>query len=70
MRGGSMDHNSCFFIGHREADEWLLPRLELEIERLIRLKNVRYFYVGGYGGFDQVAAAAVKRTSRNTRILP
>ena len=26
---------SCFFIGHREANEGLLPRLELQIDRLI-----------------------------------
>ena len=53
---------SCFFIGHRDADERLLPRLELVVDRLIREENVRYFYVGGYGGFDRVAAAAVRRT--------
>ena len=53
--------NSCFFIGHREANESLLPRLELEIERLIIEERVRYFYVGGYGGFDQIAATAVKK---------
>ena len=52
---------SCFFIGHREADERLLPRLELVIDRLIREEGVRYFYVGGYGGFDRLAAAAVRR---------
>ena len=56
--------NSCFFIGHREADERLLPRLELEIERLITKENVRYFYVGGYGGFDQIATTAVKRAKK------
>ena len=61
--------NSCFFIGHREADERLLPGLELEIERLIRSENVRYFYVGGHGGFDGVAATAVKKPSRNTLTL-
>ncbi len=55
---------SCFFIGHREADERLLPRLEMEIERLIRSENVRYFYVGGYGGFDQIVATAVKRAKK------
>lgn len=54
----------CFFIGHREADERLLPRLELVIDRLIREENVRYFYVGGYGGFDRIAAAAVKRAKQ------
>ena len=56
-----MEGKSCFFIGHREADERLLPRLELVIDRLIWEENVRYFYVGGYGGFDRLAAAAVRR---------
>ena len=56
--------NSCFFIGHREANESLLPRLELEIDQLIRSENVHYFYVGGYGGFDQIAATAVKKAKK------
>ena len=60
-----MSHGkSCFFIGHREADERLLPRLELTIERLIAEENVRYFYVGGYGGFDRITAAATKRAKQ------
>lgn len=57
-------YKSCFFIGHREADERLLPRLESVIERLITEENVRYFYVGGYGGFDRIAAAAVKKAKQ------
>ena len=59
-----MNGKSCFFMGHREADERLLPRLELEIDRLIQEDNVRYFYVGGYGGFDRIAAAAVKHAKQ------
>ena len=55
---------SCFFIGHREADERLLPRLELIIDRLITESYVRYFYMGGYGGFDRIAATAVKRAKQ------
>ena len=51
-------------MGHREADECLLPRLGLVIDRLITGENVRYFYVGGYGGFDRIAAAAVKRAKQ------
>lgn len=51
---------SCFFIGHREADERLLSQLQVVIERLIREEQVSYFYVGGYGGFDSIAATAVK----------
>ena len=58
------ERKSCFFMGHREADERLLPRLELEIDRLIQEANVRYFYVGGYGGFDRIAAAAVKHSKQ------
>ena len=56
-----MEGKSCFFIGHRDADERLLPRLELVVDRLIQEDGVRYFYVGGYGGFDRLAAAAVRR---------
>lgn len=50
---------SCFFIGHREADERLLPRLQEIVERLITEEGVTHFYVGGYGGFDRIAANSV-----------
>ena len=52
---------SCFFIGHREADERLLPTLVNAIERLVVSEDVTCFYVGGYGGFDRIAATAVKQ---------
>lgn len=55
---------SCFFIGHREADERLLPRLKDTIGRLITEEDVSYFYVGGYGGFDRIAGAAVKQAKK------
>lgn len=64
-----MEGKSCFFIVHREADERLLPRLESVSERLIWEENVRYFYVGGYGGFDRVAAASVKRLKQKYTML-
>lgn len=54
---------SCFFIGHREADEQLLPELKEAIEQLIA-EDVSYFYVGGYGGFDRIAGTAVKQAKR------
>ncbi len=59
-----MEGKSCFFIGHREANESLLPRLELEIEQLITEEQVCFFYVGGYGGFDRMAATAVKQAKK------
>ena len=54
---------SCFFIGHKEADERLLPALKKAIEQLIA-ENVLYFYVGGYGGFDRIAGMAVKAVKK------
>ena len=58
------ERKSCFFMGHREAGERLLPGLELVIDRMITDEKVRYFYVGGYGGFDRIAATAVKRAKQ------
>lgn len=52
---------SCFFIGHREVDESLIPHLLMILSRLIEENHVTSFYVGGYGGFDRAAAAAVKK---------
>ena len=55
---------SCFFIGHREADERLLPCLTEAIRRLFIEEDVSYFYVGGYGGFDRIAGMAVKEVKK------
>ena len=55
---------SCFFIGHREADERLLPYLIGVIRQLVMDESVRYFYVGGYGGFDRIAGMAVKEVKK------
>ena len=40
-----MERKSCFFIGHREADERILSRLQETVERLIVEQKVGYFYV-------------------------
>lgn len=56
---------SCFFIGHRETDEKILPKLVDTVRKLITEENVRCFYVGGYGGFDRIAASAVKSVKRD-----
>ena len=55
---------SCFFIGHREVDERLLPTLVNAVERLVVSEGVTCFYVGRYGGFDRVAATAVKQVKQ------
>ena len=51
--------NTCFFIGHRDAPDKVLPLLEEEVERHITAYGVRDFVVGRYGNFDALAAHAV-----------
>ena len=54
-----MSVKSCFFIGHREASDELLPVLKSAIEQHIEEYGVTEFIVGGYGGFDRVATVAL-----------
>lgn len=49
----------CFFIGHREAGDELLPALTEAVERHITEYGVTSFMVGRYGNFDKLAARAV-----------
>ena len=59
-----MEWKSCFFIGHREAPENLYPELLRAVETHITEHNVREFIVGHYGGFDRLAARAVKEAKQ------
>lgn len=54
-----MKGKRCFFIGHREASEELLPALRSAIEQHIVTYGVTEFLVGTYGGFDRIAAQCV-----------
>lgn len=51
---------SCFFIGHRDAPESLLPAVRAAAEKLIREQGVNDFYVGSRGSFDRLAAAVMR----------
>lgn len=51
---------SCFFIGHRDAPESLLPTVRAAAEKLIREQGVTDFYVGSRGSFDRLAAAVMR----------
>lgn len=51
----------CFFVGHRETTTDIFPSLLYAIEQLICEYGVSEFYVGNYGGFDRIAAHAVKQ---------
>lgn len=54
----------CFFIGHRDAMQDIVPALERTVEALTT-REVTEFFVGGYGGFDCLAAGAVIRAKRS-----
>ena len=51
---------SCFFIGHRDANDEIYPVLLTEVERHVTERSVTDFFVGHYGSFDRMAAQAVK----------
>lgn len=51
MAGGT-----CFFIGHHDAGNELLPMMKDSIERHITEYGVTAFCVGHYGNFDRMAA--------------
>lgn len=55
---------SCFFIGHREASQEIVPALEEAIETHIVEYGVTEFIVGNYGGFDRLAANSVIRAKQ------
>ncbi len=55
---------TCFFIGHREAPDTLLPVLAAEVERHIVEYGVTDFVVGKYGRFDSIAAHSVKEAKK------
>ena len=59
-----MGGKSCFFIGHREASEEIYPALYAVVEQHILEYGVTEFIVGHYGGFDRLAASAVKEAKR------
>lgn len=55
---------TCFFIGHRDAPEGILPALAQTVEQHITEYGVTEFVVGHYGGFDRLAAHAVRETKK------
>lgn len=67
---------TCFFIGHRDTPDGLLPALTEEVERHITEYSVTDFCVGDYGRFDALATKAVKSAKERhpevtlTRLLP
>ena len=69
-----MEGKRCFFIGHRESGDEVYPALLEAVGRHIEELGVREFFVGRYGGFDRLAAKAVREARvpgiRLTLLLP
>lgn len=71
-----MYEKRCFFIGHRDATEGVLPALRTAVEQHIVEYGVTEFLVGHYGGFDRLAAQCVMEAKqrhpgiRLTMLLP
>lgn len=53
-----------FFIGHRNAEDEVIPLLDEAVERHITEYGVTDFFMGHYGRFDRLAAGAVKRAKQ------
>ncbi len=54
------DRRVCFFVGHSDVGENIYPALLETVERHITEYGVTEFRVGNYGGFDRMAARAVR----------
>ena len=54
----------CFFIGHRDAPDFLSGKLDEAIERHIVDFGVNSFAVGNYGHFDRMAQGALARAKK------
>lgn len=59
-----MIRKTCFFIGHRDADEEIYPELLASVKQHIVEFGVTDFIVGHYGSFDRLAARAVKEAKK------
>lgn len=55
---------SCFFIGHRYADERIYEKLLAAVDTHISAYGVTDFLVGHYGDFDRMAARSVAEARR------
>ena len=55
---------TCFFIGHREADERIYPALKDAVQKHITEYGVTEFVTAQYGGFDRLAARCVVELKR------
>lgn len=54
----------CFLIGSRQAGEEVWPALCQAVEEHVRAGLAEEFWVGQYGGFDRMAARALRQAKQ------
>jgi hypothetical protein len=59
-----MKNKSCYFLGHRDSPESIMPLLFKVIEKHITEYGVTTFYAGHYGAFDGMAANALSEIKK------
>lgn len=55
---------TCFFIGHRDAPDYIQEQLDDVVEHLVKMCDVSAFIVGNYGNFDRMATTAVQKLKK------
>ncbi len=55
----------CFYIGHREPCDTILPTLIRIIEKHIVVYGVTEFIVGNHGGFDRTVLTSLNAPLAN-----
>ena len=60
-----MEKNAACFFGHREVTHNIRDKLTEIIENLITEKDVKEFYVGHQGQFDNMAYSVLKELKSN-----
>lgn len=59
-----MNEKICFFIGHRDTDEKIRPKLVYHIEQLLIKNEVDTFVVGQYGNFDRMVISSLQKIKK------
>ena len=59
-----MKNQICCFFGHGDTNTEIRPIIYTEIEKHILQHNITTFYVGGYGNFDHMSVAVLKKLKK------
>lgn len=65
------DYKSCSCFGHKQIEitNKLKDKLYILFENLIKQKNVRYFYFGGFGEFDELCHSIISELKAKYKFI-